>query len=53
MAFNATFINISVISRRLVLLVAVSDQNDRQMLSHNTVSSAPRHEQDLNTQLLW
>jgi len=53
MAFNATFNNISVISWRSVLLVGetgVPGENHRpaashcQTLSHNVVSSTPRHE---------
>jgi len=53
MVFNATFNNISVISWRSVLLVeenAVPEENHRpvasywQTLSHNVVSSTPRHE---------
>jgi len=52
MVFNATFNNISVISWRLVLLVeetGVPGENYRpaashwQTLSHNAVSSTPRH----------
>ena len=57
--FNATFNNISVISWRSVLLVKetrVSIENHQpavshwQTLSHNVVSSTPRHERDLNSQ---
>ena len=57
MVFNATFINISPISWRLVLLVdetGVPGQNHRpaashlQTSSHNVVFSNPRHERDSN-----
>ena len=44
MVFNATFNNISMISWRLLLLVAetgVPGENHRQTLSHNVVSSTP------------
>ena len=60
MVVNATFNNISVISWRSVLLVdetGVPGENHRsvashwQILSHNVVSSTPRHEQDSNSQL--
>jgi len=60
MVFNATFNNISVISWRSVLLVEETGgpgENHRpvashsQTLSHNVVSSTPRHEQDINSQL--
>jgi len=60
MVFSATFNNISVISWRSVLLVeetVVPRENHRpvashwQMLSHNVVSSTPRHERDSNSQL--
>jgi len=60
MVFNATFKNISVISWRAVSLVEetrVSGENHRavashrQTLSHNAVSSTPRYERDLNSQL--
>ena len=53
LVFNATFNNISVISWRSVLLVqetGVPGENHRpvashwQILSHNVVSSTPRHE---------
>jgi hypothetical protein len=59
MAFNATFNNISVTSWRLVLLVketgAPGENHEPvashwQTLSHNFVSSTPRHEQDLYSQ---
>ena len=51
MVFSATFNNISVISWWLVLLVEETGENHRpvathsQTLSHNVVSSTPRHEQ--------
>ena len=51
MVFNATFNNISVISWRSVLLMEETEENDRpfvsnwQTLSHNVVSSTPRHAQ--------
>jgi hypothetical protein len=60
MVFNATFNNISDISWRPVLLVeeiGVPGENHRsvtsrcQTLSHNVVSSTPRHERDSNSQL--
>jgi hypothetical protein len=53
MVFNATFNTISVISWRSVLLVEEtgvprgnhrSVESHEQTLSHNTVSSTPRHE---------
>ena len=56
--YNATFNNISVISRRSVLLVeeiGVPGENDWpvanhwQIFSHNVVSSTPRHEQGSNS----
>jgi hypothetical protein len=59
MVLNATFNNISVRPRQSVLLVeqsGVPGENHRhvashwQTLSHNTVSSTPRHEPDLNPQ---
>ena len=59
MVFNTTFNNISVISWRSVLLVeetGVPGENHRpaashgQTLSHNIVSSTPRHERDSNWQ---
>jgi hypothetical protein len=59
MVFNATFNNISVISWRSVLLVdetGVSGENHRhaasnyQILSHNVVSSTPRHARGSNSQ---
>jgi hypothetical protein len=58
--FNATFNNISVISWRSVLLVGetgVPGEIHRpvasiwQTLSHNVVSSTPRHQQDSDIQL--
>ena len=59
MVFNATFNNISVILWRSVLLVentGVPGENhnlsqETDTLSHNVVSSTPRHEQGLNSQL--
>ena len=60
--FNATFNPISVISGRSVLLkdqTGRPTENNRpvtshwQTLSHNIVSSTPRHEQDSNLQLQW
>ena len=59
MVFNANFNNISVISWPSVLLVektGVPGENHRpvashgQTLSHNVVSSTPRHERDSNSQ---
>ena len=58
--FNATFNNISAVYWRSVLLVEetrIPRENHRpvashwQTLSHNAVSSTPRHERDSNTQL--
>jgi hypothetical protein len=51
MMFNATFNNISVISRLSVLLVEETGENHWQHLSHNVVSSTPRHERRSNSQL--
>ena len=60
MVFTATFNNISVISWRSVLLVeetGVPGENNKpvvshwQTLSHNVVSSTPRHERDSISQL--
>ena len=60
MVLNATFNNISVISRRSDLLVeetSVPNENHRpaashwQTLSHNVVSSTLRHERGSNSQL--
>jgi hypothetical protein len=51
MLFNATFNNISVISWQSVLLVeetGVHGENHRQTVSHNVVSSTPRHERYMN-----
>jgi hypothetical protein len=59
MVFSATFNNISVISWRSVLLVdesGVSGENHRpaasnyQIISHNVVSSTPRHARGSNSQ---
>jgi hypothetical protein len=60
MVFNATFNNISVISLKSVLLVEETGvprgnhwpaASHRQTISHNVVSSTPRHERDSNSQL--
>jgi hypothetical protein len=60
MVFNSTFNNISVISWQSVLLVeetGVPTENHRpvashrQTLSYNVVSSTPRHERGLYSQL--
>jgi len=60
--FNATFNNILDISWRSVLLVPEAggprDHNrptasHSQTVSHNVVSSAPRNEQDSNSQHWW
>jgi hypothetical protein len=57
-----TFNNISVISWRSVLLVEETGvpgeihqpvASHWQDLSHNVVSSTPRHERDSNSQLQW
>ena len=62
MVFNATFNNISVISWWSVLLVretGAPKENPRpvashwQTLSHNFVSSTPRHEWNSNSQYQW
>jgi hypothetical protein len=59
MVFNATFINISVISLRSVLLVEEIGEihrpveSHRQILSHNVVSNTPQHERDSNSQREW
>jgi hypothetical protein len=59
MVFSATFNNISAISWWAVLMVEENGEsvvNNRpvashlQTLSHNVVSSTPRHEQGLNSQ---
>jgi hypothetical protein len=58
MVFNATFNNISVILWRSILLMEetrVPGENHRPVashwhtLSHNVVSSTPRHERDSNS----
>ena len=58
--FSATFNNISVISWEAVLLMAETGvpwenywpvASHWQTLSHNVVSSTPRHEQGSNSQL--
>ena len=60
--FNATFSNISVISRQSISFAEeteVVEVNPRpvtshwQILSHNVVSSTPRHELNSNSQILW
>jgi len=58
MEFNATFNNISAISWQSILLMeetGVPRENQVashwQTLSHNVVSSTPRHEQGSNSQL--
>jgi len=61
MVLNATFNNISAISWRSDLLVqeteVLGEKNNRsvaihwQTLSHNVVSSTPRHEPDSKSQL--
>jgi hypothetical protein len=60
MVFNATFNNISVISRQPVLLVeetGVPEENHWSVASHwqtwsyNVASNAPRHELGSNSQL--
>ena len=56
MVFNATFNNISGISWQSFLLVEETGENRRpaashgQALSHNVVSSTPRHERGSNSQ---
>jgi hypothetical protein len=56
MMFNATFNNISAISWWSVLLVEETGENNRpvashsQTLSHNVVSSTPRHERNSSSQ---
>jgi hypothetical protein len=55
MVFNATFNSILVILWRSILLVeeiGVPEENHRQTLSHNIVSSIPRHERNSNSQPL-
>ena len=51
MVFYTIFINISVISWQSVEETGVPGENHWQTLSHNVVSSAPRHEQGSNSQL--
>ena len=57
MVFNATFNTMSVIWWQSDLSVEVAGENHRpvashrQTLSYNVVSSAPRYEQDSNSQL--
>ena len=56
MVLNATFNNTAVISRRSVQLVEETGENHqpasnhRQTLTHNVVSSTPRHEQGSSSQ---
>ena len=59
MVFNATFNNISVILCGSVLLVEETEgpredhrpaASHKQILSHNVVSSTPRHERDSTSQ---
>jgi hypothetical protein len=50
MVFNATYNNISDISWRSVLLVEEIGVSE-ETLSHNVVSSTPRHERGSNSQL--
>ena len=55
MLFNATFNNISVLSMEETGLPGENHPpatSHWQTLSHNVVSSTPRHEQDLNTTLV-
>ena len=56
--FNATFNNMSVRSWRSVLLLEETGETTdllqvtiKRTLSHNVVSSTPRHEQGSNSQL--
>jgi hypothetical protein len=53
MVLNATFNNMSVISWRSVLLEKTTELSriTDKLLSHNVVSSAPRHERGSNSQL--
>jgi hypothetical protein len=62
MVFNATFNNISVISWRSILLVEETGvpreyhrpvASHSQTISHNAISSTPRHERGSNSQLWW
>ena len=62
MVLNVTFKNISVISWWSVLLVHETKvpgekhqpaESHLQTLSHNIVSSTPRHERDSSSQLWW
>jgi len=62
MVFNVTFNNISVISGQSVLMVeetGLPGENHHpvashwQTLSHNVVSSTPRHERGSSSQLYW
>jgi hypothetical protein len=55
LVLNVTFSNISVLSWRSVLLLEETRENHRpvashwQTLSHNVVSSTPRHERGSNS----
>jgi len=52
MVFDATFNNRSAISWRSVLLVEETEATSHwQTLSHNVVSSAPRHARNSNSKL--
>ena len=57
MVFNSIVNNISIKSRRSVLLVKETGESHQsvkshsQILSHNVVSSTPRHERGSNSQL--
>ena len=53
LVFNATFNNISAISWWSILLMertGVPGENHRQTVSHNVVSSTPRHARGSNSQ---
>ena len=56
MVFNATFNNISVTTYTYIMVVSFiggenPDYQTDLTLSHNAVSSTPRHEHDSNSQL--
>ena len=62
MVFNATFNNISVISWRSVILLEQTKvpgeihrpvESRWQSLSHDVVSSTPRHERGSNSHIYW
>ena len=56
MVFNATFNNISVISRRSVLFAEETGENHRPVadkLYHIMLSRIPRHERGSNSQRKW